>query len=288
MRAIHSHCIILLRSPTLNHARFTSAFKVVILPFVVKVETESPGIQKAITYAHSNFGRSFLAIHFSSVAQGSLTPATAPHFEGRINATLTRGSDAQGLRYTVGTNFLRVEMTASDRPYAVDVLDLKSGRLTLLFPHNRSFMRLKNSGAPSEPSTASATAMPAMPPMPTEKFELHDTGQKTNLLGFVCEQYETSQRGETMEIWATEQLFPFEPYSQNQPSRFGPRMIEEQWGALLAEKKLFPLLATLKFDNGQERFRFQVKSVTPQKLSDEDVKLFQPPPDYQEIQPLPF
>jgi hypothetical protein len=44
----------------------------------------------------------------------------------------------------------------------------------------------------------------------------------------------------------------------------------------------------LKFDNGAERFRFEVKSVTPQKLTDEDAKLFQPPDGYMEIQPLPF
>ena len=35
--------------------------------------------------------------------------------------------------------------------------------------------------------------------------------------------------------------------------------------------------------------RFEVKSVTPEKIKKEDEeKLFRPPPDYQEIQPLPF
>ena len=131
-------------------------------------------------------------------------------------------------------------------------------------------------------------AMPMMPPPMMERMELHDTGQKTNLLGYVCEQYEIKQRGETMEIWATDQLFPFQPYVQNQPHRFGPRMIEEQWPELVTAKKLFPLLATLKFDNRAERFRFEVQSITPQKLTDEDEQLFQPPTNYFEIQPLPF
>ena len=133
-------------------------------------------------------------------------------------------------------------------------------------------------------------AMPTMPMMPPmmQKMELQDTGQRTNLLGFACEQYEIKQRGETMEIWATDQLFPFQPYLQNQPHRFGPRMIEQQWPELVKAKKLFPLLATLKFDNGTERFRFEVQSVTPQKLIAEDEQLFQPPANYFEIQPLPF
>src|SRR5208282_868650 len=137
-----------------------------------------------------------------------------------------------------------------------------------------------------------ASGMPAMPmpmmPGMMEKLELQDTGQKTNLLGFACEQFEIKQRGETMEIWATDLLFPFQPYIQNQPHRFGPRMIEEQWGDLLKAKHLFPLRASLRFDNGAERFRFEVQSVTPQKLTDDDAKLFQPPTNYFEIQPLPF
>ena len=291
---------------------------------------------------------------------------SATAFEGRINAVMTRGSQSDSLLYTAGTNFLRVEMTATNWPNPVDILDRNSGELTLLFPNNRSFVRLKQGSATvpvapvgvpptglgepgadprssfnspgdvsgQRPQTAGETpalpmppgvglqsapgtpAMPAMPPRPVmpnlppgvgpqpvpfgetpngaggmpalrhadahdagneQKLELQATGQKTNLLGFACEQYELKQRGETMEIWATDQLFPFQPYVQNQPHRFGPRMIEEQWPELVKAKKLFPLLATLKFDNGAERFRFEVQSVTPEKLTAGDEQLFQPP-----------
>ena len=130
--------------------------------------------------------------------------------------------------------------------------------------------------------------MPAMPLMPMEKTELKSTGEKTNLLGVACEKFELRQRGEVMEIWATDKLFPFQSYQQNQPPRFGPRMIEEQWPEMLKARKLFPLLAILKFDNGPERYRFEVKAITPEKVIDPDGALFQPPPEYQEIQPLPF
>ncbi len=91
-----------------------------------------------------------------------------------------------------------------------------------------------------------------------------------------------------MEIWATDKLLPFPPYLQNQPPRFGPRMIEEQWADLLKAKKLFPLLVILKFENGPERMRWEVKAVTPKKVEDKDGTLFQPPADYHEMQPLPF
>lgn len=124
--------------------------------------------------------------------------------------------------------------------------------------------------------------------MPMERMELKATGEKTNLLGIACEKFELKQRGETMEIWATDQLLPFQNYVRNQTPRFGPRMIEEQWAGLLAARKLFPLLASLHFENGQERYRFEVQSITPQKLTKDDLRYFQPPDGYFEIEPLPF
>ena len=158
-------------------------------------------------------------------------------FEGRITAALTRGGQATPLLYTAGTNCLRVEVAARDRPNPVDLLDWPSGEMTLLFPNNRSFVRLKAAskdassappGFPAMPQMPSMPNMPpggGMPPMPMmpppmmEKMELTATGDKTNLLGFACGKYEIKQRGEVMEIWATDQLFPFQPYVQNQPRR---------------------------------------------------------------------
>jgi hypothetical protein len=325
-------------------------------------------------YAH-NFQR-FLPIMGCLAALASTTVA----FEGRINAVMIQGNQTNALLYTVGTTSLRVEMTATNWPNPVDILDINSGTLTLLFPNNRSFVKLKpvaekatgmpgmpmppgglppgigpqsvaTSGASGMPMPSGMPSMPALPPgvgpqaqatpamptmplrpvmpnmsstagMPTmpnmpalppgvgpqaqsgmpsmpampmpmmpgmmEKMELKATGQKTNLLGFACQQYQLKQRGETLEIWATDQLLPYQPYMQNQPHRFGPQRIEEQWPGMLTSRKLFPLLATLRYDNGAERFRFEVQSVTPQKLTDKDAKLFQPPAGYFEIQPLPY
>ncbi|HEV2329941.1 MAG TPA: DUF4412 domain-containing protein [Verrucomicrobiae bacterium] len=276
--------------------------------------------------------------------------STAFAFEGRITATVTRGGQIQTLLYTVGTNQLRIERGENDHPYPKNIVDHDTGDLTLLFPHNRSFVRLKAGaenqspappgfpGMPNRPpmpempvppgaigptnlpgmpappqmpqmppgvgpqAGSSVPNMPAMPmmmpPMPMEGVELKATTETTNLLGYACTRYELRQRGEVMEIWATDKLMTFEPYVQNQPHRFGPRMIEQQWGGLLKAKKLFPLLAVLRLEPppgptgvapappGPERLRFEVQSITPEKINDET--LFQPPPDYQEIQPLPF
>ena len=125
--------------------------------------------------------------------------------------------------------------------------------------------------------------MPAM----MQKLELKATGKKEKILGYECEQYELKQRGETMEVWATDQLIPYQSYLRNQAHRFGPRMLEELWPKMVKEKKLFPMRAVLRFDNGTERFRFEVKSVKAEKLKKEDARLFEPPADYFETEPLP-
>lgn len=237
--------------------------------------------------------------------------AAAPVFEGCVNAVSTRGGAVETFHYTIGTNCLRVERGETDRPYTVNLVHRDSGAVTLLFANNRSFVNLpsgtgvapvsanghqvpmneKPTGeTPMPPMIPADGTMPAMPrmPMPGENLELTATTDTTNLLGYTCTRYELQSRGEVMEIWATTALLPFPPYQANQTPRFGPRMIEEQWGGLVQDKKLFPLLAVLKFENGPERLRFEVKSVTPGKLTDDEAKLLVPPDSYEEVRPLPF
>lgn len=277
------------------------------------------------------------------IALAAFTAVGAPAalaFEGRITAVVIQGTETTPLLYTVGTGFMRIEVTATDGPHPVTIVDIKSGAVTLLFPHNRSFVRLKpeteasampapfppappfppgigpppqgaagvspgsTSGSPPIPippgilppgtgqqpkAAPGAPAMPAMPPIrmpPAGNAELKATGETTDILGFACTRYEIKGRGETLEVWATEKLLPFQPYRQDQPHRFTPRGIEERWPGLLTSRKLFPLRASLRHDNGVERFRFEVKSITPQELTAEDARLFEPPSGWFEIEPL--
>ncbi len=139
------------------------------------------------------------------------------------------------------------------------------------------------------PGNAGMNSMPAMPMMPPGGgLELQATGEKTNLLGYTCNRYEIKQWGQTMEIWATDQLLPFQPYLSHEPPGIGLPSIERHWSELLAVRKLFPLRATLRFDNGPERYHFEVQSILPAKLTDKDAKLFQMPEGYVELQPRPF
>lgn len=291
------------------------------------------------TPVHNKLMRTALNLLFGAWAL--LLPASSLFgFEGRIAVVTTQRGQASSLLYTAGTNELRIEKTGTDWPYPRDLVNLQSGDIILLFPNNRSFVRLKQDsenvsstppGVPATPPGVGPTnlpGMPAMPPMPylpglrqmppgmgagmpggmlampmmpppmMDKMELTATDDSTNLLGYTCRKYVIKQRGEVMEIWATDKLFPFQAYRQNPPHRFGLRMIEEQWGDLLKARELFPLLAVLRIEVSPgpagaapapavaERLRFEVRSVTPEKITDDTQ--FQPPPDYREIRPLPF
>jgi hypothetical protein len=136
--------------------------------------------------------------------------------------------------------------------------------------------------------TMPAVATISMVSMPGGRLELLDTGQKTNLLGFDCRHYELKQSGKTMEIWATSQLLPYQPYLQHEPHQYGIGRIEEQWPGMLKSHRLFPLLASLGYDNGAQLFRFQLESVTPQNPTVDDTNLFYPPAGWIETQPPPF
>lgn len=224
---------------------------------------------------------------------------TGGRFEGRVQAALTRDRQMEGVLYTIGTNFLRVESTATNAPGPVNILNRRSGELILVFPHNSSFVRLKTAthsaqspeprGMPQmPPGIPPGMGMPPMPSMAMEKLELRDLNEKTNILGYACEHFQMQQRGKILDIWATSQLGAFQPYWRSQPPSVRASTIEEQWADLLQGKRLFPLLATLKLENGLERLRFEVTSIASQRIADENNELFQPPAGYHETLPLPF
>ena len=90
-------------------------------------------------------------------------PSPCLAFEGRIVSALTRGGESQSFLCTVGTNTLRLQRRETDRPYAVNLVDRATGGMTLLFPNNRSFVRLKPQAENSSTTPPGFPAMPAIP-----------------------------------------------------------------------------------------------------------------------------
>lgn len=236
-------------------------------------------------------------------------------FEGTISATLTRaGTDTTHFLFTRKGNQLRIENVDHIRPEPINIVDLDAKKLTIVFPHNSSFVHLdlnkapEQPGMPNNPASAgmgmpgnpgmgtggmpSMPMMPAIPPIPGMfgAAELKKTDKTKKIQGFDCTLYTISQRGENFEIWATNDssLFPYRALQRNYDTRhFGPPMLEEQWIELLQNKSLFPLEASLKMDpGGQERLSFKIDKIEKKKIDDE--KLFQPPEKYIEIQAPQF
>jgi len=99
---------------------------------------------------------------------------------GRITAVSTQGGEATPLLYTIGTNQLRVEVTDTNRPHPVNIVERSSGALTLLFPQTGAWCgsnRRQGHRAPPpacyhararrhRPAVRPAAAPPAMPAPP--------------------------------------------------------------------------------------------------------------------------
>jgi hypothetical protein len=234
-------------------------------------------------------------------------------FGGTISATLARaGTEATHFVFTRKSNQLRIENT-TNKLEPINIIDLEAKKLTIVFPHNTTFMRVDLAkvgaqfsappGFPSPPPIPNPKGMPPMPSMPPNPLaggammmpptpgmggapELKKTEKTKKIQEFDCTLYTLSDRGETLEIWATDDaaLFPFRLLRRDSMSRhFGPQMLEEQWPELLQKRSLFPLEAILHVEpNGQERLSFKVDKIEEKKITDEN--LLRPPAGYIEIQ----
>src|ERR1041384_1151207 len=85
-------------------------------------------------------------------------------FEGTLTARFIVGSYTNDFLYTRKADFLRIEST--DKPSdVINIVELDSGRLTLLFPHNSTFVRL-DARSNSIPTVSPGFPLPALPSLP--------------------------------------------------------------------------------------------------------------------------
>jgi hypothetical protein len=92
--------------------------------------------------------------------------AVSADFAGSISAVEGRPGAMAGLIYTVGTNFLRIAQTETNYPSPIDVVDLSSGRITLIQPMNNTFVRFTPGIQPPPPPHAYHPPVGAEPPLP--------------------------------------------------------------------------------------------------------------------------
>lgn len=98
---------------------------------------------------------------------------TGYSFEGGISAVVTSNGETQKFLYTVKGEQVRIERTETNNVFPINIVDLKTGRTTLIQPFNRTFVVLTNlemSVAPNNgvpfPSAAPTFNPPAVPQVP--------------------------------------------------------------------------------------------------------------------------
>lgn len=163
--------------------------------------------------------------------------------------------------------------------------------------------------APSIPGVPGGGAFPGgMPPMPSmpgqsEELTLTKQDETKTIHGYLCQRYLMTipRRGE-MTLWLSDakDLPPFHLLLHEAPRMRGRVRWEQQWPALLREKKLFPMLVVMHAESrerpnkkekpaqGRELYRYEVSKVKAGAVSDPEDKLFTVPAKYYKSEPIGF
>jgi uncharacterized protein DUF4412 len=110
---------------------------------------------------------SIAAAIFSAALARNLCAAdkTAAPFEGTVSVTLTRAGIATQSLFTRKGNQLRVEYTDKSNPEPINIVDLAAGRMTIIYPHNSTFVHVDLMKAAAPPSAAQLPPRFPTPPI---------------------------------------------------------------------------------------------------------------------------
>jgi hypothetical protein len=91
--------------------------------------------------------------------------AEAASFEGTVSASLTRSeTDTTQFLFTRKGDQLRIEHTDKSKPEPVNIVDLAAKKLTIIYPHNSTFVQVDLTKA--ETQTGGPNLPPGFPPPP--------------------------------------------------------------------------------------------------------------------------
>ena len=168
------------------------------------------GQRSEVRFRNANLKRLLtfvLAVEVISVATSWNAPAAekTASFEGTVSASFTRGgTDTKKFLFTRKGNQLRIEDADKSKPEPINIVDLDAKKLTIIFPHNSTFVHVDlipplrdraQPGAPNlppgfptppnipaapigarpgpaippPPGIPSPPPLPAMPPMPNNR-----------------------------------------------------------------------------------------------------------------------
>ena len=100
-----------------------------------------------------------LTLAFCALGLCRFAAAKDEPFEGKVTATLTRGDQATAIVFTRKGNQLRIEEPEA-KLEPVNIIDLEGKKLTIVYPHNTTFVHVDLA------KPASNAKQPEIPPLP--------------------------------------------------------------------------------------------------------------------------
>jgi hypothetical protein len=104
-------------------------------------------------------------------------------FEGRIQTIITQGNEKASILYTVSANYVRIENADTNLPLAKNIISLDTQTLTLIYPHNHSFVRLKSATNPAKSPPEFPPVPEGTPPMPNPNLWPKPSGPSPATIG---------------------------------------------------------------------------------------------------------
>lgn len=215
---------------------------------------------------------------FAGCTLGLAAAVGAAAFEGKVSLGMKSGRDAeQVIDYAMKGTRVRMEPKMADAGGAAMIMDWEKQEMIVLMPEQQMYMvmPLKKAAAGARPEQAS----------PEQKVE--KTGRTEKILGYECEEYVTTEGGQTTEMWITEELGTFAGLGGGNPMAGmmggggAKTAAPSSWERALQSKKgVFPLRVISRDAKGRETFRLEAKKVEPGTLPDSH---FAPPSGYQKL-----
>lgn len=199
-------------------------------------------------------------------------------FEGRVSLAIKSGKEKeQVIDYAFKDGVVRLEPKSDEAEGTAMIMNWAKREMLVLIPEQQMYMVMPLKSGPAG-QTAAATE-------PEAKIE--KTGETALILGYVCEQYLTSDQDGVTEMWITDQLGHFSGLGAG-ASPLGGMMgggrqaaAPSGWEkALESRKGAFPLRVVGRDKRGRETFRLEAKKIEPGPLP---AALFAAPAGFQKL-----
>lgn len=202
---------------------------------------------------------------------------SASAFEGRVSLGITaeKGGE-QVIEFATKGDLVRMEPKSGDARGAAMIMDATKQEMTILMPSERMYMVMPMRSGPAQQGDGAEA----------KEAKIEKTGRSEKILGYDCEEWLMTDKGESTALWVTEQLGTFMGLGGGNPmgGMMGGRKAKAEgstWEKLLKDKKgWFPLRVVSRDGRGKEKFRLEAKKIEPGNLADD---LFAPPAGFQKF-----